>query len=240
MTAPTRPDDIDLLIRSYYRDQRWLRILLSSIERYVTGFRRAVVVVPTSSVDRLDPAAFHGRPWIRLVTCLTFENDYLGQQVTKLYADCYSDAPVVVHLDSDQVFQSRCDLVECLFEAGRLRISYNRSPTRPAGDGWRRCAEEFFGLPIPHDLTSPMPLALRRDVYFDLRAYCWSRHGVELSTYVLNSAADRFSELALLRAFVLLKHAGDYAWIDSGRQELTPRCERTQAGPTPRATCGDD
>jgi hypothetical protein len=223
VTAPTRPDGIDLLIRSYYRDRRWLGILLRSIERYVTGFRRAVVVVPTTSVDRLDPAAFSGRPWTRLVTCPTFENDYLGQQVTKLYADCYSDAPVVLHLDSDQVFHSPCDLAECLFDAGRLRISYNRSPTRPAGDGWRRCAEDFFGSPIPCDLTSRMPLALRRDVYGGLRAHCRSRHGVELSTYVLSSPADRFSELALLRAFVLLNHASDYAWIDSGSQELIPQ-----------------
>jgi hypothetical protein len=193
-----------------------LAVALRSIERYVTGLRRVVVVVPTSSLQRMDPAPFVGRPWLRLLTCRDYDHDYLGQQVTKLSADHFSDADVIVHLDSDQVFQRPCELHDVLFAGARLRIAYDGSGARPASDGWRRCPTEFFGVPIPYDLTTPLPLAVRSTVYRGLRQYCRRVHGVSLTMYALSTRADRFCEMALLRGFVLLGDDPTYTWVDVG------------------------
>ena len=40
------PGDVDIVIRSYYKDFRWLEWCLRSIDRFCQGFRQVVLVVP--------------------------------------------------------------------------------------------------------------------------------------------------------------------------------------------------
>ena len=44
---------IDIIIRTYFRDFRWLAVCLRSIADNLHGYRDIVVVMPPSSRDRL-------------------------------------------------------------------------------------------------------------------------------------------------------------------------------------------
>jgi hypothetical protein len=92
---------VDLVIRTYYKDLEWLEYCLRSIRRYATGFRSVIVVIP-----RASEGAYLRRRIVadHLVICQSFRDDYLGQQVTKLYSDEYTDADYIAHLDADTVF----------------------------------------------------------------------------------------------------------------------------------------
>ena len=96
---------IDVVIRSYYRDFRWLALALRSLERFVSGYRRVVVVVPQASLARSDVAVLGSGANVVVQSCGDFADDYVGQQVTKLHADLYTDADIIFHLDSDQIYR---------------------------------------------------------------------------------------------------------------------------------------
>jgi hypothetical protein len=218
------PRSIDIVIRSYYRDWPWLMLALRSIEVFVTGHRQVVLVLPRSSLPRVDLPALRGYSGIRLRTCRDYRDDYRGQQITKLYADLHTDADVIVHLDSDQVFVAPCDLRARLFDNGRPRVSFDTSGRRPASDGWRRCPEIFLGESLPWDLATPLPLALPRHLHAELRHYCLGAHGTTIAGYAEATPTARFCELALLRGFALVSRPAEYAWVDVRDGDLLPEC----------------
>jgi hypothetical protein len=215
---------IDIVIRSHYRDLRWLVLSLRAIDLFATGHRQVVVVVPRATLPRITALALLPQPGVQIRTCPDRAQDYIGQQITKLYADRYTDADMIVHLDSDQVFVEACDLRERLFDGCRPRMSYDSSDRRPVTDGWRRCPEIFFGQRIAWDLTIAPPQVLPRQVYPALRTYCRRQHGVSMSNYAQSTRPDRFCELALLRGFVLLHEPASYTWVDVRHADLLPEC----------------
>jgi hypothetical protein len=216
---------IDILIRSYYRDRAWLVLAVSSIGVFVRGYRRVIVVVPDASLARVD---WRREPALRdvdLRACRDFPDDYVGQQITKLHADTYTDAEVILHLDSDNVFVSPCDLSAALFEQGKLRITF-AAAGRPAADGWRRCASDFLRQDVPFDLTGPPPVAFRRSTYGALRRFCREAHGLPLHEYASRLRGDRLCEFAMLRGYALLHEPEEYRWADASIHDALPECRR--------------
>jgi hypothetical protein len=218
------PASVDILIRSYYRDARWLALALRSIETFVSGYRRVVVVLPVASAQRIDLAALAKGTRVRMHACENFPDDYVGQQITKLHADRYSDADVITVMDSDQVFVASCDLTARLFDGGVLRMAFASRSSRPAGDGWRRCPHVFLGRPIPVDLTMPGPFAIPGGLCPSVRAFCEREHGRSIREYALALPAGLLCEMALLRAYALVHEPGRYAWIDASTESLLPEC----------------
>ncbi|MGY3676934.1 hypothetical protein ACVWXU_000557 [Streptomyces sp. TE33382] len=193
---------LDIFIRSYHRDRHWLALALRSIALFASGHRQVVVVVPRSSLERMEPSAIESAG-VRLYTCRDYADDYLGQQITKLNADRYTDADTILHLDSDQVFTAPCELTARLFDHGRPRMAFDSGGDRPESDGWRQCPTAFFGEPVRPDLTEPPPLVVPRHVYARIRAHCWDAHGRSISSYAHAAGFGAFCEFALLRGFAL-------------------------------------
>ncbi len=216
---------VDVFIRSYHRDRAWLDLALRAIAHYLHGHRRVVVVMPRGSRERIGDLAVHAGPDVTFLFCADVADDYLGQQLTKLHADCWTDADVILHVDSDQLFLSPCDVRERLFDGTRLRADHALDQLRPRSDGWLRCAPDFFGPDFAParglDLTGPPPLAMPRHVYKGLREYCPRRHGMTLADYAARLGADRFCEFSLLRAYALLFAPDALTW--SERHPL-PEC----------------
>lgn len=218
------PPSIDILIRSYYRDAAWLALALRSIETFASGYRRVVVVLPAASAARVDLAALSEGSRVQVRTCEDFSDDYVGQQITKLHADRYSDADVVVVMDSDEAFVAPCDLAVRLLDGGTLRMAFASRSSRPTGDGWRQCPEAFLGRLVGVDLTVPGPFAIHRDLCASVRAFCERKHDRSITDYALGLSPDRLCEMALLRGYALVQEPGRYAWIDASRTSLLPEC----------------
>ncbi|GJF32754.1 hypothetical protein KNE206_54540 [Kitasatospora sp. NE20-6] len=215
---------LDVFIRSYHRDRQWLDLALRSIALFASGHRRVVVVVPRSSLGRMEPSAIESAG-VRLHTCRDYADDYLGQQITKLNADRYTDADMILHLDSDQVFTAPCELTARLFDHGRPRMAFEPDGTRPESDGWRRCPTAFYGEPVRPDLTAPPPLVVPRHVHAGVRAHCRDAHGRTISSYAHAAGFGGFCEFALLRGFALSREPERYSWVDTARHgRLLPEC----------------
>lgn len=214
---------LDIVIRAFHRDRHWLALCLRSIAAFATGYRQVVVVVPRSSLDRMDASAVESKD-VRLRVCPDYPDDYLGQQVTKLHADRYTDAELILHLDSDNVFVAPCDLKDRLLDGGRPRMAFSNDGTRPASDGWRQCPTLFLGEPVGPDLTAPPPLIVPRHVYAGVRAFSQDVHGTSITAYAFAAGVRRFCEFALLRGYALAREPDRYVWVEAGRQPLIPEC----------------
>jgi hypothetical protein len=195
-----------------------LRHCLASIDRYCSGFRSVVVVIPEASLAKWR--------WLRLsadrvVCCPTYRDDYLGQQVTKLYADTYSDADYLCHVDSDCVFR-RATTPADLADAGRpfvLMEPYARlDPHVP----WRALTEHFLGEDVTHEFMRRPPYTFPRWLYPELRQRCHARHGMPLDQYVLSRPPRGFSEFNALGAYAYRHHRGAFSWVDAGGGGVPP------------------
>lgn len=91
---------ISVYIRTYEGDLEWLRYCLASLHRNLTGWDEIVVCIPESQVDKLQPLITSER----VVTCPTYTDDYIGQQVSKLQAHLHVRGEFILFVDSDLVF----------------------------------------------------------------------------------------------------------------------------------------
>jgi hypothetical protein len=205
---------IDILVRTYFRDFRWLVHCLSSIRNNVKGYRNVVVVMPPSSLDRLRPDDIPNRKGVSVRACDEYVDDYLGQQITKLKADALTDADYVAIVDSDCVFHAPCSLVSLFFEGERPVVRYLGRSRRPATDGWRVCVEEFHGTSLPFGALTAPPWLYPASVFGELRASALRRHGVPVDRWVLGRSLDRVSEIGLLTGQAWLHRRDDFVWRD--------------------------
>jgi hypothetical protein len=91
---------VDIFIKSYPPDYDWLRYCLRSIDRFCSGFRKVVVVSPETF--NADPAL--KIPVQVVVAPQQCQDGYLDQQLFKLNAHQFSDADMILHVDSDTIF----------------------------------------------------------------------------------------------------------------------------------------
>jgi hypothetical protein len=198
-----------IFIRSYWKDLDWLELCLRAIAHHCRGFKEVVVALPEAS-----------RPWlvhrplpsdVRMVYVKNCADDYLGQQVSKLYADQFIDADFIVHVDADCMFkQATCP--ELLLPDGRPRIY-----TRPIAElgrhyPWRLPTEAFLGEQVALDFMQQPPFIYPRWLYPALRRYCVERHGMELDDYVLSRPARGFSEFNVLGGYALRHHPAEFSF----------------------------
>jgi hypothetical protein len=188
-----------------------LRYCLASIERYCSGFRRVVVVIPEAST-----AKWHwlGLDADRVRHCPLYRDDYLGQQVTKLHADQYTDADYICHVDSDCVFQRPTTPAD-LIDAGRPYVLMEPYARLDSHVPWRALTERFLGEKVSHEFMRRPPYTFPRWVYPALRRRCWARHGISLETYVLSQPPRGFSEFNALGAYAYRHHRDAFTWVDA-------------------------
>lgn len=228
---------IDILIRSYFRDASLLARCLASIWDHVVDARAVHVVVPRSTFRRVDLTWLRSHPRVQLHSCDDFDDDYVGQQITKLHADLYTDAEVVLLVDSDQQFVSRCFLGATLFDDnGRLRYVIGRLGSRLPEDGWRRCPVCFFRSEFDADLAGPPPIAVPRQVFSGLRHVAQTLHGVSLHDYAIALRGDQLCESALFAGWLMQNASDAVAFEHDTGDALLPSCRthwsRAPQGPT--------
>src|SRR5262249_4265194 len=146
--------------------------------------------------------------------CGEYADDYLGQQITKLNADAFTDADYVAMVDSDCIFHAPCSLRSLLFEDARPVIRYRSRSRRPPDDGWRTCVLDFHGASIPFDVLTAPPWIYPASLLSDIRATAQRRHRVSIDDWVLRRPLDRVSEIGLLGAQAWLHRREDFAWHD--------------------------
>jgi len=206
------PMNCALFVRSYWKDLGWLQFCLESVQRYCRGFSETVVVIPRSSEPWLRRVAL---PSVgRIEVCSDYRDDYLGQQVTKLMADTFTDADFICHVDSDCVF-TRPTVPEDFIVDNRACI-YRRpigslSRERP----WHAPTEKFLGWRVHHDFMYHPPFTFPRWLFPMVRQHAVAMHGVDLGAYVMRQPPRGFSEFNVLGAFAWDRCRSSFVWMDA-------------------------
>jgi hypothetical protein len=225
---------IDIFIRSYFRDFRWLRLSLMSIRAFAAGYRQVVLVLPATSRERMGDGLIPDGLPLRLVFCPDYIDDYLGQQVTKLLADEITDADYLLHLDADCIFIRSIECDRYFLPDGRPMHLFRSRSLRPPSDGWCQSARRVVGYEGALEFMVALPALYPRWIYGDLRRTCRERLGCNLTDYVLRQCADNFSEFTVLGAFARQQYLNFFDWREPddlpdwpciqfwGRAGLTP------------------
>lgn len=211
---------VDIVIRSYFRDFRWLRLALVSIDTFARGYRQVVLILPESSIDRWRESLVPEGISLRLITCMDYADDYLGQQVSKLYADQVSDADYIVQLDSDCAFVRPTLCWRDLFRGGKPIHVYRQTGVRPAIDGWRMSVHKVLGINTDREFMVTLPAVYPREIYSELRQFVLTRHGQELGDLVVAQRSDQFSEFSVLGAYAFEYMHERFAWVEAGDESL--------------------
>ncbi len=199
----------DIVIRSYQRDLDWLECCLRSIERYCTGFRDVVVVVPDRCRAWLERRSIPAG--VRTALCPDYRVDYLGQQVTKLHADLLTDADHICHVDSDCIFTRPTSPAD-LFEDGRPRVRMAAYDDLDPHLPWQETTERFLGRPMPYEFMRRPPYTFPRWLYPALRDHAVKAHRMDVSEYVLAQPLRGFSEFNALAGYAYWRHRDSFEW----------------------------
>lgn len=195
-------------MRTYYRDATWLSYCLAGIARWCTGFDEVVVVAPRFSapiVQRVVEGSKTATIPTRIEICPDSHDDYLGQQVTKLYADKYIDADLICHLDTDCIMYRPTTPTD-LCEMGRPRIVHRPTVTLGRHRPWVKPTQEFLGRQVHSDYMQRPPFTFWRWLYPEVRTHAITQHGIDLAAYVLGRPPRGFSEFNVLGAFAEHHH----------------------------------
>ena len=158
----------DIFIRSYWKDLDWLQLCLASIAKYCGGFRSVIVVLPRSTEGWLRRCALPGG--VRIEFCRDYRDDYLGQQVTKLLADSFTDSDYICHVDSDCIFFRQTSPEDFIIDS-KPRIFKRPCALLGQHQPWQRPVEKFLGWSVPDDFMQCPPFVFPRWLYQQVREH---------------------------------------------------------------------
>ncbi|OEJ23078.1 hypothetical protein AR457_38500 [Streptomyces agglomeratus] len=192
---------------------------MAAIRKWCRGFSEVVVVTPRTGSAAVR-RAIGGE--VRLEVCPDYRDDYLGQQVTKLYADDFTAADLICHVDSDVVFTRPVSPPD-LLAGGRPWIVRRAVADLGRHRPWLASTESFLGRPIAYDFIQRPPFTYPRWLYPEVRALSLERHGIPLDRYVMRCPARGFSEFNVLGAHAYTTHRTSFTWYDAHTLEEAPR-----------------
>lgn len=197
----------DIIIKSYRGDFPWLPYCLRSIQKFATGFRDIVIIIPeTDSLDHLTVE--------RVVKVREPEGDgYMAQQVVKLHADTYTDADFILHIDSDCLF-TRPSTPEDFLVDGKADwwITPMANASENARAAWIGPMRKCVGLEPEFEYMRRNTMMVPRQAYGLFRDFIHEKHGVSTEHYVMNQNGRQFSEYNSLGFFLHTHHPDMVHW----------------------------
>ncbi len=197
----------DIVIRSYSPDFQWLTLCLKSIQRWATGFRRVVVIVPNGHIPPTGTS--------EIVYYVHESGDgYMEQQVSKLHADCFTDAEFLLFLDSDTIFNRPVCPEDFIVDYRHVRWLYTPYSSLDGGDGqtWKKPTTKAMMRNVEREFMRRHPLVAPRWALREFRDWMWRNHGVSLERYILSQPDRQFSEWNALGAYLWFYHHDKVKW----------------------------
>ena len=199
------PTTVDLFIRSYVKDFDWLTYCLKSCAKSAKGFRNIHIVVPHGDQEHLAHLTKE-----KVHVCPRYSEDYLGQQVTKLNADTYSDADFICHIDSDTVWTRKVTPDD--FISDGKAIIYHEPYSVIGECPWQPIVEEALGWKPEHEFMRRPPHIYPRWIYPEMRKYLSDKHGMPFDTFIATRSERKFSEYNVLGAYAWKEHPDKFCW----------------------------
>lgn len=204
----------DIFIRSYARDFPWLAYALRSIQKFATGFRQVVIVIPDT--DNLD-----GLTVERVIKVKDTMPGYMQQQSSKMYADAFSDADFFLYVDSDCVFTEPVTPETFMTEG---KVNWLHTPWSKVGEdaqrAWGEVMRKCLGEEPTQELMRRHPQLIPRWALQEFRGFVAQKHGVSLEHYIKAQPLGAFSEFNTCGFYLWLHHHEKVNWINT--EEFLP------------------
>ena len=188
----------DVFIRSYRGDFQWLKYCLRSCDKFLSGFGTIHIAIPASDMGVYK---HHGSEVVHLVE--NWDDDYLGQQNTKLHADQYTHGDFILHVDSDCIFTSPTTPDDFMV-GGRAVILHEDGVETP----WPPIVERTIGFHMESEYMRRLPIIYPKWIYGGFREFIKKMHGMELNEWIKIQPYREFSEFNCLGAWAW-KYAHD-------------------------------
>jgi len=226
----------DIYIKTYSEDYPWLEYCCKSIAKFARGFRTLDIVYTTGSpLPPFDVATGYDMP-IKTYSVGEQPSGYLWQQLLKLEADKYSDAPFFLFIDSDTIFTCPVTPKNYMRDG---KIIWMMTPWAKVSTPWQPVVEKFLKKPVAYEFMRRFPMMVPRWLLAELRAFCEREHGMSMSDYVMSQPHREFSEFNCLGAFAYQFYRDEFVWVNTDEvppeqwPPLTVRQEWSKGGLTP-------
>lgn len=207
---------VDLFIRTYDKDLKWLIYCLRSISKNLTGYRKIIICIPENQRHLLDNWGLTNE---KIVTCPIYNDDYLGQQVSKIYAYEHSDADVIMFVDSDLIFHTPMDVSE-YFKGDQIQ-SYKTDYSKVDGAiCWKPVTEKALGIELKYEMMRRHCFLYYRDTLSGCVDEFKNRTGQELKDYIIEQPWRQFSEFNYVSAYADMIKDPRYNFQDTETIEM--------------------
>ncbi len=214
---PAQSFTCDIFIKTWPPDYPWLEYCIRSIEKFATGFRRTIVIYDLEK-DVFAPFLGHSTAVIHPVSAQP--DGYLWQQVVKLDADKYTDAPFILYMDSDTIFTRPVTPENYLTVFNGGKVIWMITPYDKVKTPWQPIVEKFLKRPVAFETMRRHPMVIPRWLLTELRAFCEREHGQPLDQYILSQPHRAFSEFNAIGAFAFQFFHDEFVWVNT--EEIPP------------------
>jgi len=211
----------DIFIRTYKRDFTLVKCTLYSILKYVTSFRSIIITVRNKEYNELintlkiEQFFINNSDKFKIIPVPNFNDnmDYFGQQITKLYADVYTNAEYIMFLDSDCVFYDNFDIQKEMFDQDEKVIllveKWENLPKKY--DVWKTFLQ-VCDFKTEFEFMRRVPLIYPSKILKNLRDYMSSKHKIKFTDVCLQiyNSTDTYLPYKYFSEFNLL---GAYSYI---------------------------
>jgi hypothetical protein len=169
---------IDIFIRTYEKDFCLLKYALISIIKYVNGYRYINICVREKEYNSLLHFIKINLNNINLSCVKIYKthdfqdnDDYYGQQYTKMNADYYSDAEYILFTDCDTIFYKDINIKDIFFDKNQ-KIIFPLDKWEHVGDAviWKKCLQKL-DLLTEYEFMRRMPIMIPTYILKNIRTY---------------------------------------------------------------------
>lgn len=197
---------IDIFIKSYENDFKFLEYLLYSIRKNVTGYNEVIIVIPKGSTG----FPMHVLPDSGVIKEVEEKGDgYLFQQFIKMTAFSYCHADYIMYVDSDCAFHKETDLQKVVKKKPEILYThYSR-----VGDAicWKQPTETFLGVSLEYEFMRRLPLVYKRKTLENL----YAMKGLGLEKYIMSRKNRQFSEFNVIGAYAFMNENKEYTFVNT-------------------------
>lgn len=193
---------VDIFYRSYCQDFKWLELSLLSAKKFAKGFGKTYIAIPACDIDlvpRCDGEVHLVEKW---------NDDYLGQQSDKLYADKFCHSDYILHIDSDCIWT---------MDVSPMSFFIDGKPVILSEDGvespWPPIVARTIGQLPKSDYMRRMPIIYPRDLYGQFREWVRGRHGMELKEWIKGQPYREFTEYNCFGFWCDLYARDRFTWL---------------------------
>lgn len=218
--------NVTIFIVSCSKHFLYLKYALRSIEKYATGFRNTVLMVPRPELDDLysKTDVTHMRKAIDVVPFEEWpEKGMLHHEFLEMTAPQYcplSDA--ILHFDSDMIFTQPVTPDDYVEDGKPVMVhaTFKWLITQQANlDCWRIAVEEALGVKCEREMMRRPGLIHIPAVYEKAQQMIEERHREPLADYIRkqrNEFPQTFAEYPTLGWVAWLHFKDRYKWVEQG------------------------